>query len=195
MAAEHRWPWISPEGYIVREMESDTKSEYVDGVIVGVSGASPEHIRICMNLTIELAPHVEASRCTAFASDMRVHLAELNRYYYPDYVVTCSKPEFNIVQGVKSLLNPHTIVEILSETTERVDRIEKWMAYRQIYSLRSYILIHQDRALIEIAEFDPASGVWSTVEVSGIDASMKFSFPDYELPLSALYRNVELGEA
>jgi Uma2 family endonuclease len=149
MVAQYKWPYITPEEYLRCEKGSDTKHEYIDGVIVAMAGASPEHINITMNLTVALDPHLDSAGCNGYASDMRVRVGYANCYYYPDYVTVCNKPDFDSIQGLSTLLNPSVIIEVLSRSTERVDLVEKWLAYRQLESLNMYLLVHQDKPLVE----------------------------------------------
>jgi Uma2 family endonuclease len=195
MVAYAKWPYITPEEYLRREKGAETKSEYIDGVIVATAGASRSHIRITMNLTIELDPHVERAGCEAYASDMRVRVEVANRYYYPDVAVACGEPEFDTAQGLDTLLNPQLIIEVLSKSTERADHAEKWLAYMQLDSLNTYILVHQDRPYIEAYIRDTATGTWEYVEVNGLDSSLKVPSLGCDIPMARIYRRVRLAQA
>jgi Uma2 family endonuclease len=190
MVAYVRWPYVTPEEYLRREKEAETKSEYVDGVIVAMAGASRSHIRITMNLTIELDPHLERAGCEGYASEMRVRVQVANRYYYPDVAVACGEPEFDTTLGLDTLLNPSILIEVLSKTTERADRAEKWLAYRQLDSLNTYLLVHQDRPYIEAYVRDTATGTWEYHEVKGLGSTFKLPSLGCEIPLARIYRRV-----
>src|ERR1051325_992618 len=99
-------PRLTPEEYLEQEQKAETKSEYYDGYIVAMAGASPEHNAITFNLSVEIGAQLRGGGCQGFSSDMRVHVPECNRYYYPDVVVVCEEPLYERVRGVSSLLNP-----------------------------------------------------------------------------------------
>jgi Uma2 family endonuclease len=194
MVAYAKWPYITPEEYLRREKEAETKSEYIDGVIVAMAGASRSHIRITMNLTIELDPHLERAGCEGYASDMRVRVQVSNRYYYPDVAIACGEPEFDTTLGLDALLNPSLIIEVLSRSTDRADHAEKWLAYRQLESLNTYILVHQDRTYVEMYDRDNATGTWEYTDVTGLGSSLKLSSLGCEIPLARIYRRVVLRQ-
>src|SRR5262249_33624204 len=138
------------EEYLEGERAAETKSEYYDGVIVAMAGASPEHDRISGNLLRHFGNQLEGTPCEPFTSDMRVRVPECNRYYYPDVSIACGGSEFEGLSGVRSLLNPTVIVEVLSESTEKTDRGDKFLCYQTLPSLQVYVLIAQDRSQVEI---------------------------------------------
>lgn len=183
--------YISPEDYLALEVECESKNEYVDGLIVAMAGGSPEHITITMNLTVELLPRLRRTDCRGFATQMRVRLNNLNRYYYPDYVAVCKPPLFEDIRGVKSLTNPTVIFEVLSESTERRDRGEKWLAYSQMDTLTGYLLIHQDGPLVESYHRNLVTGTWEFTRVSGLRAVLPIPSLECEVALADLYYTVE----
>src|SRR5579883_412044 len=150
MIAHAKQPYITPEAYLERERVAARKSEYYDGIIVAMAGASPDHDRIAVNLLRHLGNQLEGTPCEPFSSDMRVRVPAYNRYFYPDVSVACGEAQFEALSGVRSLLNPRLIVEVLSASTEKNDREEKYDCYRSLDSLAVYLLIAQDRPRVEI---------------------------------------------
>src|SRR5581483_5690988 len=132
MVAHPKPCYVTPEEYLERERAAETKSEYYDGVIVAMAGASPEHDRIAVDILRHLGNQLERSPCEPFSSDMRVRVPTCNRYYYPDVSVACGGSQFEALVGVRSLLNPKLIVEVLSESTEKNDRTDKYDCYRTL---------------------------------------------------------------
>jgi Uma2 family endonuclease len=191
MVAHAKWPYITPEEYLRREKEAETKSEYIDGVIVAMAGGSKEHDAIAFTLVGETYPHLRTAGCSGHTSNMRVRMYASNRYYYPDYTIVCGEPKYEIIHGVDSLLNPSVIIEIVSPSTERTDRIEKWMAYKRLESLNTYILIHQDRPFVEIYSRTPDLLEWQQSEVVGLEAAIYLAPIAYELTLAQIYADVE----
>ena len=191
MVAQARGQYVTPEEYLSGEAATNTKNEYVDGVIVAMSGASRQHVTIATNLVSALTPRMRAGGCRGYTSDMRVRVDTSNRYYYPDYAAVCGKPEFVVLQGVDSLVNPILIVEVLSDSTEQRDRGEKWLAYWEIETLRAYLLIHQDRRLIEVRTRDGDGKIWNEIHVVGLENALKLINPACEVLLAEIYEDVE----
>src|SRR5579859_2750048 len=99
MVAQTKQRYVTPEEYLKRERDAETKSEYHDGVIVAMAGASPEHNVITLNIGSELRAKLRGSGCIAFASDLRVRVDACNKYLYPDVAVACGQPVYQTVEG------------------------------------------------------------------------------------------------
>jgi Uma2 family endonuclease len=130
-AAQH----YTPAEYLARERAAEYKSEYVDGFIVAMSGASRIHNLITANVGRELGNQLKGRRCEVYIGDMRVKVSATCTYRYPDVVVACGDIALEDAE-LDTLLNPVVIVEVLSPTTEAVDRGEKFTHYRRLESLR-----------------------------------------------------------
>jgi|SRR5581483_6345873 len=190
MVAHARKPYISPQEYLQREREAATKSEYYDGIIVAMAGASPNHNAVAFNLAFELGGMLRGGDCRGFRSDMRVRVPDCNRYYYPDLAVVCGEPEFEQIAGVESLLNPTVLIEVLSDTTERTDRTDKLDCYRTLASLQTYILVAQDTPRIE-SYSRQADGSWRYDSASGLDAVLPLPALNGGLRFAEVYARVE----
>ena len=140
--------YFTPEEYIALERKAAYKSEYFNGHIVAMSGASFAHNFINANLVTELNNRLRSGNCVAISSDMRVRPSPRESYFYPDVVVVCGEPEFED-DTFDTLLNPIVIVEVLSTSTERRDRGEKFTRYKQVASLQEYVLVSQDKVWVE----------------------------------------------
>ncbi|MCX7112564.1 MAG: Uma2 family endonuclease [Proteobacteria bacterium] len=155
------------EQYLDLERNSmEGKCEFVDGQIFAMASASREHNLIGVNISGELRNQLKGRPCEAYANDMRVKAAEAKGYHYPDISVVCGKPEFEDGQ-MDTLLNPAVLVEILSSSTEAYDRGDKFSGYRKIHSLREYILVSQDKPLIE--RYIRQGDAWVLTETEGLD--------------------------
>src|SRR5262249_54874860 len=135
--------WYTPEEYLALEEDADFKSEYFGGEIFAMAGASEEHNTITANVVAEVRQQFRGTPCRVYTSDMRVKGEATGLYTYPDVVAACGERRFER-RGTDSLLNPTVIFEVLSPTTESYDRGRKFENYRQIESLREYILIAQE---------------------------------------------------
>lgn len=130
---------ISPLAYLTRDRQSETKSEYLDGQVHPMAGATYKHNLIVAQLIHRLMGNLEESPCRVLPSDMRVEVGE--SYAYPDIVIVCDLPQ--IKEG-DILINPTILIEVLSPSTEVYDRGKKAQKFRTITALQEYILVSQE---------------------------------------------------
>src|SRR5438067_8993045 len=161
-------PYISPEEYLRRERLAEYKSEYLNGEIFAMAGASEQHNLIAGNIFGELREQLKTGSCRAYTSDMRVRVRSNGLYTYPDVIVVCGEPQFEDKE-VDSLVNPTMLIEVLSPSTERYDRIAKTSYYRTIDSLAEYLLVAQDEISLEQYVIN-ADGQWIMLECLTHDA-------------------------
>jgi Uma2 family endonuclease len=140
--------FMTPEEYLLIERQSEGKNEYYAGEVFAMTGASREHNLIVTNVITILNTQLRERRCEVYPSDMRVKVPKTSLYTYPDVVVVCGEPEFDD-EYADTLLDPTVIIEVLSPSTEAYDRGKKFEHYRQLESLREYLLIAQDEYRIE----------------------------------------------
>jgi Uma2 family endonuclease len=148
MVAEQR-QFITQEAYLAMEREAFEKSEYFEGEIIPMAGASLNHNRVRDNVHGKILNHLEEASCQSFSSDMRVHLPETTLYAYPDIVIVCEKPQLSD-DKFDNLLNPAVLIEVLSDSTEDYDRGRKFQRYRRIPTFQEYILIDSKTVEIEV---------------------------------------------
>ena len=172
---------VSVAEYLAAEQRTPAKHEYVDGVVYAMGGASDRHNIIAGNLFAALHAHLP-DRCQVFMADMklRVRLEKAEIYYYPDILVSCAADDRAQYHREKPML----LVEVLSESTARVDRTEKLDAYRRISTLEEYVIAEQDLAHVEI--YRRVNG-WKR-EVVAAAHSVTLKSVDLTLPLGTLYR-------
>jgi Uma2 family endonuclease len=177
------------EEYLAFEREAEFKHEYADGEIVAMTGASNNHNLVTANLIIAFGNALRDSPCTVRPSDMRIHLAQSKRFRYPDVSITCEEPQFDD-NNPPSLLNPTVIIEVLSPSTEIIDRNTKLDEYRAIPSLQAYLLVSQDEAKVEYYLRDPNSPDWRYNAVTDMTGSVTLPNPACTLTLAEVYRKV-----
>jgi Uma2 family endonuclease len=153
----------SLEEYLIVEEEAGIKYEYYDGFLVAMAGGTVVHSQIGMNIGVALANALRHQECIAYSSDARVAIEEANAYLYPDATVAC--PPIETVQG-HSIANLSVIVEIMSEASERYDRGEKFRLYRQIPSMKHYLLVSQHAPRVEMYTRN-SEGFWVLSEIEG----------------------------
>ncbi|MFI0608679.1 MAG: Uma2 family endonuclease [Anaerolineae bacterium] len=179
---------LSPDAYLALERRAEFKSEYIDGVVVAMSGASMNHNRIVRNILLSLAPGLMERGCDIVGSDLRVE-AE-SSYFYPDAVIVCGEPEFTDA-AVDTLTNPTVLFEVLSPSTERLDRTIKSAAYRRLPSLQAFVLIDQERPFVEcMRRHGP---FWVYESYSGLDDVLRLEAVGSELALAELYVGIGIA--
>ena len=175
------------EDYLTLERSASSKSEFHDGQIFAMTGASRKHNLVSGNIYRELSLQLKKSPCEAYINDMRVKAAQANSYHYPDIAVVCGTPQFEDAQ-VDTLLNPTLLVEVLSPSTEAYDRGGKFAHYRKIDTLREYLLVAQDQPSIE--RYVRQGDVWILTEAEGLEASVPLESIDCVLSLREVYDKV-----
>lgn len=176
------------EEYLVQEPEREYKSEFRDGRVVAMAGASLAHAKISTNVFGELFGMLKGSRCNVFASDMRVKVAKARLYTYPDVTVVCGELELDRPK-MGTVMNPTVIVEVLSPSTEDYDRGEKFEYYKKLDSLQEYVLISQNQARVECFR-KRDEGHWEPTESTSLDTYLVLNSIDCKIPLADIYRNV-----
>lgn len=182
--------YYTPEEYLALERNAEFKSEYIDGRIVAMTGASAPHNTIAGNVYHQFRMRFRGTPCRAFISDMRVRIGEGRRYTYPDVVTVCGQPRF-ADGAADSLTNPELIIEVLSPGTEAYDRGEKFLHYRTIETLQEYVLVAQDRPLVE--RFTRHGEFWHLWTVTDLDEELEFTSIGCTIPLREIYENVDFA--
>lgn len=181
---------MTPQEYLVMERQNEYKSEYLNGEIFAMAGASEAHNLVSTNVLREFSTHLKKRPCRVYPGDMRVRIPQTGLYTYPDVTVVCGKPEFEDERR-DTLLNPTLIVEVLSPSTEAYDRGAKFGHYRKLESLQEYVLISQEKPLIEKYLRQTGMPFWVLSEAEGLDAALEFSSIDCRLELAEVYEKVE----
>lgn len=173
-------PYVSEDDYLAKEMLRQDKNEYVNGQVFAMTGASAPHNQIAGNVYVAL--RAKASKdCRVFISDLKFKADQL--YYYPDVMVACT-PQLNVY----SESQPCLIVEVLSPSTESVDRGEKLHNYQKASALEAYLLVSQKERRVDV--YRRNDGSWQFESV--ISGEIELSCPRMRLSLDAIYQDVEL---
>ena len=134
-------PVFSAADYLTWEAAQPERHECIDGEVFSMAGAEDRHVTVTMNLAFALRQHLSGSPCRTYMSDMRLHVAAANSYFYPDVLVTCSALD-QASAMVKT--EPKLIAEVLSPTTAAYDRGLKFGHYRSLPSLEEYLVVDLD---------------------------------------------------
>jgi Uma2 family endonuclease len=146
VAKSEKQAFIPPEEYLRTEETSPVRREYVDGKVFAMSGASRNHNTIATNIHRVFHPILKGGPCKAFLLQIKTRVLATNSFYYPDLMVACDSYEPDSVYTEE----PAFITEILSRSTASIDKREKVIAYKQIPSLKEYMIVHQRRKRVEL---------------------------------------------
>ena len=181
-------PACSPDEYLAFERLSDGRHEFLDGYIYAMAGESIEHSTICFNLATIVGTELRGKPCRGLSPNMKIRTSPTGLYSYSDLTVVCGEPLFHDRQR-DVLVNPIVIIEVLSPSTEAYDRGEKWVRYQQIESLSDYLLIAQDRPLIEHYLRQP-DGRWLYSATADRAGSVSLVSIDCRLRLADVYDRI-----
>jgi len=180
---------LSATEYLALERAQPEKHQFLKGEIFLMGGASPAHNLITANIVGELRAALKKTPCRVYASDLRVKVNSSGLYTYPDVVISCGQERFDDQQQ-DTLLNPSVLIEVLSASTEAYDRGGKFAHYRQLDSLRDYILVSQDKPLIECFSRH-TGGRWLLSEAQGLEARLLVPSLGCSLILAEVYAKLE----
>jgi Uma2 family endonuclease len=188
VSTEPQHSLLSPQEYLEMERQAESKSEYYEGEIVAMTGASWEHNLIVADVLASLHQQLGSRSCGAAHSDLRVRISPAGVYVNPDLVVVCGKPEIED-DHVDTFIDPTVVIEVSSPSTEANDHGRKWEPYRRLRSLQEYLLIAQDRPHLE--RYRPhGDGVWLFDETDGIEATLALDAIECTLTSREVYEGV-----
>ena len=184
--------FLTPEEYLAKERKALTKSEYRDGRMYALPGASRKHNLIAIHVAGELYIQLKTRSCEIYPSDMRVKVSSAGLYTYPDVIVVCDEPQFDD-SHFDTLLNPTVLIEVLSPSTAAYDRGDKFAAYQKLDSLREYVLISQDNVCVE--HYLRQDQEWDLTEFRSLNDVFHLISIGCALSLRAIYAKVQFSEA
>jgi Uma2 family endonuclease len=175
--------------YLEIERRTDFKNEFLDGEMFAMSGGTDWHSAIAANLIRATGNQLQGRPCITYTSDLRIKVQAAGLYTYPDMSVACGERKFEDERR-DTLLNPLVIAEVLSDSSEAYDRGKKFEFYRQIPSLREYLLVSQRKPLIE-QFIRQDSGEWLLRDVAGMDAKLSLPSLNITIALSEVFAQVQ----
>ncbi|GCL36245.1 hypothetical protein SR1949_13470 [Sphaerospermopsis reniformis] len=184
--------YYTPEEYLELEATADYKSEYIEGQIIPMAGASINHNRITGNFYAELNfAFRQQDKYEVFNSDIRLWIPQRLIYTYPDVMIIADEPEF-FNNRTDTITNPQVIIEVLSKSTKGYDREDKFAAYRTIPNFQEYLLIDQTR--IHVEQFSKTGKKrWNLYEYDEEDENISLVTVPFEISLQNLYNKVKFG--
>ena len=188
MIASPGQPYLTSNQYLQMEEQSNIKHEYIDGQTFAMAGASDAYVTIALNLATDLRRHVRGSGCRVYISDMKARIESLNRFYYPDIMVTCEERD----QETPTKRFPTLIVEVLSDSTEAFDRGDKFADYQELDSLHEYVLVSTKRKRVDCFRRSE-QGLWVLQSYRPDGILFRLNSVDFEGEIAGLYEDVTLG--
>jgi Uma2 family endonuclease len=135
--------------YLALEVGSGERYEFLDGRVFAMAGGTPTHSRLTANVIFSLMGQLAGRPCTVFTADLRVRVSATGLATHPDVTVVYGNLEVD-PEDANTVTNPRVLVEVLSPTTEKYDREEKFAHYRRIPSLGAYVLVSQVERRVEV---------------------------------------------
>jgi len=181
---------ISIDEYLEMENASSEKHEYYQGEIFAISGAKVPHNIIATNLVVALTIKLKGKSCRPFNSDQRIHVEANTLFTYPDISIICgdiitrNNDDYNV-------LNPTVLIEVLSRSTKNYDRGEKFKLYRDIPTLREYVLVDSESIHIEIFRLN-ANNHWELEEYNKDAQTVLIQAINTPLSIEEIYEGTEL---
>jgi Uma2 family endonuclease len=174
--------YVTIDEYFELEEVSQIKHEYINGAVYAMSGASLAHVSVANELLVACKAHLRGGPCRAFGSDamLRIFSETEDIMYYPDLVVACNKEEW----GKNYVRNPKLVVEVLSPSTEHIDRREKATNYRRVTSIEEYILVEQDEYRVTVHR---RAENWTPQVYVGREGVVEFRSICLTIPLAQIY--------
>jgi Uma2 family endonuclease len=182
---------FSIDEYLRMENTEVVKHEYYQGEIFAMSGAKVPHNTIVVNLLIKLGQKLKGKKCKPFNSDQRIHIPSNTLFTYSDIsiicgeIITLNNDEYNV-------LNPTVIIEVLSSSTKNYDRGEKFKLYRDIATLKEYILVDSESIHIETFRLNE-NDHWELEEYNSAEDILIIKAIEENITLSEIYDGVRIN--
>ncbi len=181
---------ISIEAYLETENAALEKHEYYKGEVFAMSGAKVPHNKIAFNLSGVLFNKLKGKKCQPYGSDQRIHIPSNTLFTYPDIsiicgeIITLNNDEYNV-------LNPTVIIEVLSRSTKNYDRGEKFKLYRDISTLKEYVLVDSESIHIEVFRLNEKDH-WELEEYNDVNTSLQIKAINESILISEIYEGVKM---
>lgn len=183
----------TPDEYLDFEVDSELRHEYIEGEIVPMTGGTPNHNQIALNLSGSLNFALKRQPYRVFVTDQRLWIPRKRIYTYPDVMIV--EGELQLQEGRRdTILNPLMMAEVLSPSTRSYDKDEKFAAYRTISTFREYLLIEQSKMHVEHYVKNEQKR-WTFSEYDDAEEVVSFNSISFQITLADLYDKVEFEVA
>ncbi len=193
----HKTSKLSIEEYLKHEVESNTKYEYHKGQIITLAGWTIKHGLLCANIYSEIRNELRQnnSNCKPLSSEIKLHVKseKYDSFLYPDTMAICGELKESDTNQ-HAVKNPVLIVEVLSKSTADYDRGDKFHIYRQIPTLQEYVLIEQDKYVVDIHYKNPKSDLWRITRIEGKESIIILQSLNISVSMKNLFFDVKITD-
>ena len=176
--------------YLEMENAATEKHEYYNGEIFAMSGPKVPHNIIARNLLVALSNKLKGKKCQPFGSDQRIHIPSNTLFTYPDISIICGEL-ITLDNDNWNVLNPTALIEILSPSTKNYDRGEKFKLYRDIQTLKVYLLVDSESVHIEVFRLNETNH-WELEEYNSLSDQVLIKAIGENILLSEIYDGVKI---
>lgn len=180
------------EDYLQMENASEEKHEFYQGEIFTMSGSKLPHNIVTRNIYISLGQKLKGKECQPFGSDLRIHIPSNTLFTYPDISIFCGEVK-TLNNGEFNALNPTVLIEVLSLSTNNYDRGGKFKLYRNIPTLKEYILVDSVSVSAEVFHINQ-NGYWELIEYKSLSDVLLVQSIQVELELKEIYEGTNLTD-
>ncbi len=185
--------YITPNEYLNIEIRADKKHEYFDGRMYAMAGAGLNHNYVVSSLISNIGSFLKGKKCDIFVADLRITTPGSDSYMYPDLSIICDDVETQ-ENSFDTVINPSVIIEVMSPSTKGFDMAFKLHYYKQIPSLKEYILVDSTKCFVQIYRRD-TDGSWvDALNIEDMNSSLGIDTIGLQLPLNDVYRKVSFAK-
>ena len=187
------YDYLSPAEYLAIEVRAAVKHEYFEGRVYDMAGANLNHNFIFSNLSAKIGAFLDGKDCVLSSSDLRITTPQFDAYMYPDLSIICNNVELQ-EHSFDTATNPSVLIEIMSPSTRGYDMAFKFHYYKQIPSLREYILVDATRYFIQINRRGD-NGSWEDpIDIQDLNASIPINTVGMQILFKDIYKRVSFTE-
>jgi len=183
---------ISIEEYLEMENASLEKNEYYKGEVFAMPGAKVQHVNISDNILADLKQKLKGKSCKPYGSDLRIHIQSNTLFTYPDISIICGEI-ITLNDDEYNVLNPSVIIEVLSKSTRNYDRGDKFKLYRDIPTLKEYVLVDSETINIEAFRLNE-NNHWELEEYNSVENILFIKTVDEKIAISEIYEGVNIKD-
>ena len=186
-----KYKYISPEEYLAEERAALDKHEYYQGEVFAMSGASLKHNVIFSNLFTDIGSKLKGKGCRPYGSDLRIHIPKNTLYTYPVISIICGEADLTDKE-FDTATNPSVIIELLSKSTRNYDKGEKFTLYRDIDTLKEYLLVDTEKIYVE-KHIRNADGSWQLTDYKSLENSFTIDSLQINILLTDIYEGISFA--
>jgi len=180
---------MTVEEYFELDEQSDIRYEYYDGEVYAMSGTTFNHNDIVGNVSGAFRTFFRPRGCRVFAETVKLKVSDIC-YLYPDVVVTCAAKDLS---GTYIVERPSVVIEVISKSSTKRDRVFKLNQYKTIPSLQYYLIVSQAERKVELYSQVGGSDLWACHSFKSLDDVIGLEAFGFEIPVREVYETIEFA--